>query len=72
MYWTYKYVQRTILTGRQTERIDWIDIAKGITIILVIVGHTVEFGGLTRNFIFLFICHYFSCCLDTRLVWRRI
>lgn len=43
----------------QTEdRIDWIDIAKGIAIILVILGHTVGFdttvGNITRGIIFSF------------------
>ena len=37
-----------------TKRIDWIDIAKGIAILLVIIGHTVKFGSMTRNFIFSF------------------
>lgn len=37
-----------------SRRIDWIDIAKGIAILLVIVGHTVKFGGTARNFIFSF------------------
>lgn len=40
------------------ERIDWIDIAKGIAIILVILGHTVGFdtivGNITRGIIFSF------------------
>ena len=26
------------------RRIDWIDIAKGIAIVLVIIGHSVEYG----------------------------
>lgn len=38
----------------QSSRIEWIDIAKGIAIILVIIGHTVKFGSLTRNIIFSF------------------
>ena len=36
------------------ERIQWIDMAKAIAIILVIIGHTVTFGTLPRNFIFSF------------------
>lgn len=35
------------------NRIDWIDVAKGIAILLVIIGHTVQFGSATRNVIFL-------------------
>ena len=36
------------------ERIHWIDMAKAIAIILVVIGHTVKFGTLPRNFIFSF------------------
>lgn len=36
------------------KRILWIDIAKGIAIILVILGHTIPFGSLSRNLIFSF------------------
>ena len=36
------------------NRVGWIDVAKGIAIVLVIIGHTVQFGGGTRNFIFSF------------------
>ena len=36
------------------NRIEWIDIAKFCSIILMIVGHTVNFGSLTRNVIFSF------------------
>ncbi len=44
---------------RETERIDWIDIAKGIAILAVILGHTVPGGGtmaekITRGVIFSF------------------
>jgi fucose 4-O-acetylase-like acetyltransferase len=41
-------------TINNKKRIEWIDIAKGITIILMIIGHTVEFGSEVRNFIFSF------------------
>lgn len=37
-----------------SKRISWIDLAKGIAIILVIVGHSVWFGTAVRNFIFSF------------------
>lgn len=57
----------TILqTGRQqipSRRIGWIDIAKGIAILLVIIGHTVKFGGGTRNFIF-FVSYAFVFYTD--------
>lgn len=36
------------------NRIAWVDVAKGIAILLVIIGHTVNFGSATRNFIFSF------------------
>ncbi|WP_306538232.1 acyltransferase family protein [Megasphaera sp.] len=36
------------------RRIDWIDLAKGIAILLVIIGHTVMFGSMARNLIFSF------------------
>lgn len=37
-----------------TKRLDWIDIAKGIAIILVIVGHTVPNPSPLRHAIFSF------------------
>lgn len=36
------------------DRIQWIDAAKALAIVLMIVGHTVEFGTFTRNLIFSF------------------
>lgn len=36
------------------QRIEWIDIAKGIAIVAMIIGHSVEYGGTIRNFIFSF------------------
>lgn len=36
------------------NRIGWVDAAKGLAILLVIVGHTVESGTFTRNIIFSF------------------
>lgn len=36
------------------ERIQWLDVAKGIAIICTIIGHTVAFGSQTRNLIFSF------------------
>lgn len=35
-------------------RIEWIDMAKGIAIILVIVGHTIDYSSPLRSFIFSF------------------
>lgn len=35
-------------------RIQWIDIAKGITIIAMIIGHSVPYGSSIRNLIFSF------------------
>lgn len=37
---------------RMIKRIEWIDIAKGIGIIFVMIGHCVYFGGGIHNFIF--------------------
>ena len=34
------------------KRIEWVDIAKGIAIVLMIIGHTVPYGSKVRNFIF--------------------
>lgn len=36
------------------QRIDWIDTAKGLCMLLVIVGHTLPYSNLLRNFIFSF------------------
>ena len=36
------------------NRIIWVDVAKGITIILTIIGHTLDYGTLGRNIIFSF------------------
>ena len=37
-----------------TKRIDWIDIAKGIAIILVVIGHTLDEASIARHVIFSF------------------
>lgn len=42
------------MSNIKTPRIDWIDIAKGVGILLVILGHSVQFGGRIHNFIFSF------------------
>ena len=44
-------------------RIEWIDFAKGLAILLVIIGHTVSWSGgkweaLVRGVSFLFTCHF--------------
>jgi len=36
------------------NRLIWVDIAKGVAILLVIIGHTAPFGSITRNTIFSF------------------
>lgn len=38
----------------QPNRLDWVDFAKGIAILLVIVGHTAPYGADLRNYIFSF------------------
>lgn len=43
--------------GNKRNRVEWIDFAKGITIILVIIGHTVsggKYGSIIRGLIFSF------------------
>lgn len=50
-----------------TKRLDWIDIAKGIAIILVIVGHTVPNPSPLRHAIFSFHMPVFLFLLDIRL-----
>lgn len=50
-------VQQPVATASRPavrQRIDWIDTAKGLCMILVIVGHTLPYGNLMRNFIFSF------------------
>ena len=42
-----------------SKRIDWIDISKGIAIILVVIGHNVENGSLLWNIIFSFHMPFF-------------
>lgn len=42
------------MSNHKSERIEWVDIAKGIGIILVILGHSVQFGGTVHNLIFSF------------------
>lgn len=37
-----------------SNRIEWIDATKALAIVLMIIGHTVEFGTFTRNLIFSF------------------
>lgn len=44
------------------ERIDWIDIAKGMGIFLMVIGHTTLPHILSKT-IYLFICLCFLCCL---------
>ena len=48
------------------KRLVWVDIAKGIAIILMIIGH--EISGNIRTFIFSFICHCFLYCQDLHRV----
>ena len=36
------------------QRIDWVDTAKGFTIIGTIISHCVEWGSFVRNFLFSF------------------
>ncbi len=43
-----------------TKRIEWIDTAKGIGILLVIIGHIVPFDSNISRFIFSFHMPLFS------------
>ena len=42
------------MTESKRKRIEWVDAAKGLTILLVIAGHTLNSGTFTRNIIFSF------------------
>lgn len=42
------------MSSVKPKRIEWIDIAKGIGILLVILGHSVQFGSRLHNLIFSF------------------
>ncbi|MSS14436.1 acyltransferase family protein [Porcincola intestinalis] len=50
----YRRSNRLTNSNAQSNRIPWIDIAKGITIILTIIGHSLGYGTLGRNVIFSF------------------
>lgn len=39
------------------KRIDWIDVSKGIAIILMIIGHTADLPRPIISFIYYFIRH---------------
>lgn len=45
----------------ESKRIEWIDIAKGIGMLLVIMGHSVGFGSFLHNLIFAFHMPLFFC-----------
>ena len=62
---------KEVRMASSSNRIDWIDIAKGIAIILEIIGHTVKFGSGIRNFIFHFTCLYFLFCQAIRFMLQR-
>ena len=47
-----------------SKRIEWLDIAKGLGMIFVILGHAVGFGTPPHNIIFAFHMPLFSCCQD--------
>ena len=54
--------------AKPRKRIDWVDIAKGISILCVIIGHTVDFSSVYHKHIYIpFICLYFSYSQDTLL-----
>ena len=59
---------KEVRMASSSNRIDWIDIAKGIAIILEIIGHTVKFGSGIRNFIFHFTCLF---CQAIRFMLQR-
>ena len=52
--WTTKILsfdRQTAIFEIPSRRIEWIDIAKAVAIILVIIGHTVKYGSDIRNII---------------------
>lgn len=44
--------EKQAVMSSNSNRIEWIDAAKALAIVLMIIGHTVEFGTFTRNLIF--------------------
>ena len=44
----------TNITENRKMRLEWVDISKGIGILLVIIGHCVYIGGSIHNWIFSF------------------
>ena len=47
---TEKEFNNTLANVKQQKRIDWIDVAKGIGIMLVVLGHT-GFSGLLADWV---------------------
>lgn len=62
------------------NRIDWIDVAKGIAILLVIIGHTLKMGAFLRNIIFSFHMPLFfilsgytyTPATDKKALWKHM
>ena len=62
------------------KRIEWIDIAKGVAILLVIVGHTVKYGTFSRDLIFSFHMPLFfilsgytyTPATDRKALWQHV
>ena len=46
--------QKSLVNHTERPRLQWVDILKGMAMLLVIVGHTAPFGSFTRNMIFSF------------------
>ena len=49
-----KYNENSQLIVKNKRRIEYIDIAKGIAIILMIMGHVCSYGSWKRNIIYSF------------------
>ena len=45
----------------ETKRIEWIDTLRGIAMILVVLGHAFQAGGIPRKYIYSFHMPLFFC-----------
>lgn len=62
---TYHLIFRKLPT--KAKRIEWIDIAKAISIVAIIIGHTINYDGKIAVFIFPFTCQYFLFYQDIHI-----
>lgn len=70
----------SVLPQKTGRRIEWIDVAKGVAILLTIVGHSAQWGTVERNWIFSFhmplffiLSGYTFCPVETgRQLWTAL